>query len=297
MALDCLLPGPPSVTVSSHGHRRLASPQDRGPGHLPRPWPFCPQESLIPRLAVRAAAVRGADPRQALPSGGPVPVPQGLRGATGPHGHRTTQEQSSAWSPPCAPPPTPPPLLRRLDVVSLTGAEAVLSAMRVPPPRLQGNRGFRLLLWEPEVTVYSHGRPAARPRAAPRLALPAGDGGDHEQEEVGAASQDSACLCRWGQEVPRKQPGLLPRLTDAFLGGRRCTVYGVCLTVGLTDCPILLAEVLQPGDSERRGSYEIWVLFISSMGGMLLGLGGKIKCFCLLGTEGSRQPYSSRTLS
>lgn len=41
------------------------------------------------------------------------------------------------------------------------------SAARAPPPRLQGNRGFRLLLWEPEVTVYSHGRPAARPRAAP----------------------------------------------------------------------------------------------------------------------------------
>lgn len=69
------------------------------------------------------------------------------------------------------------------------------SAARAPPPRLQGNRGFRLLLWEPEVTVYSHGRPAARPRAAPRSALPAAEGGDEEeQEEAGAASQDPTYL-------------------------------------------------------------------------------------------------------
>lgn len=36
LALDCLLPGPPSVTVSSHGHRRLAPPQDRRPRTPPR---------------------------------------------------------------------------------------------------------------------------------------------------------------------------------------------------------------------------------------------------------------------
>lgn len=77
----------------------------------------------------------------------------------------------------------------------LTGAAAVPSAARAPPPRLQGNRGFRLLLWEPEVTVYSHGRPAARPRAAPRWDLPAPEGGDQEeQEEAGAASQDRMYL-------------------------------------------------------------------------------------------------------
>lgn len=69
--------------------------------------------------------------------------------------------------------------------------------MRVPPPRLQGNRGFRLLLWEPEVTVYSHGRPAARPRAAPRLALPAGDGGDHEQEVVGVRITKPEVVSIW----------------------------------------------------------------------------------------------------
>ncbi|XP_030779962.1 cleavage and polyadenylation specificity factor subunit 6-like [Rhinopithecus roxellana] len=42
LALDCLLPGPPSVTVSSHGHRRLAPPQDRGPGRRRAPGPPAP---------------------------------------------------------------------------------------------------------------------------------------------------------------------------------------------------------------------------------------------------------------
>ena len=78
LALDCLLPGPPSVTVSSHGHRRLAPPQDRGPGHLPRPRPLGPRRSLSPAIAARAAAVRGADPARAPPLGRPVPSPQGL---------------------------------------------------------------------------------------------------------------------------------------------------------------------------------------------------------------------------
>lgn len=92
LALDCLLPGPPSVTVSSHGHRRLAPPQDRGPGHLPRPRPLCPPGSLNPARAVRAAAVHGADPAQALPPARPVPGHQRLRGAAGSHAYRTAPE-------------------------------------------------------------------------------------------------------------------------------------------------------------------------------------------------------------
>lgn len=162
LALDCLLPGPPSVTVSSHGHRRLAPPQDRGPGHLPRPRPLSSPGSLSPEIALRAAAVRGADPAQALPSARPVPGHQRLRGAAA-HTH-TTRPPSPvpiARSPPTTPSPT------RCPDVCLTGAATVPSVARAPPPRLQGNRGFRLLLWEPEVTVYSHGRPAARPRTAP----------------------------------------------------------------------------------------------------------------------------------
>lgn len=80
------------------------------------------------------------------------------------------------------------------------------SAALAPPPRLQGNRGFRLLLWEPEVTVYSHGRPAARPRAAPLRALPAGDGGDAEQEEEEAVIQQPMRLLGWW-EVRRREAG------------------------------------------------------------------------------------------
>lgn len=183
LALDCLLPGPPSVTVSSHGHRRLAPPQDRGPGHQPRPRPISPPGSLSPALATRAAAVRGADPRPAPTMGHPVPCPQGLlRGGlpTGtshsPRSQRPVPAEHAAPCPRRRPPPPPPP---RGPDVSLTRAAALVpSAARAPPPRLQGNRGFRLLLWEPEVTVYSHGRPAARPRAAPRSTPPARDGGD-----------------------------------------------------------------------------------------------------------------------
>ncbi|KAF6298873.1 hypothetical protein mRhiFer1_008923 [Rhinolophus ferrumequinum] len=96
-------------------------------------------------------------------------VPRGCGGAAGPQARRTAGEQSGTGSPLCAPPPTPH---SSGPDVSLTGAAAVPSAARAPPPRLQGNRGFRLLLWEPKVTVYSHGRPAARPRAAPRTASP-----------------------------------------------------------------------------------------------------------------------------
>lgn len=42
---------------------------------------------------------------------------------------------------------------------------------------------------------------------------------------------------------------------------------GICLTVPLSDHPVLLAEVLQPRDRERMGSSGIWVLFTSLEGG------------------------------
>lgn len=168
LALDCLLPGPPSVTVSSHGHRRLAPPQDLRPGRQPPP-PGVPQPC--------AAAVRGADPARRSPRAVRAPGPRGLRRPASPHARST----AAARSPPRARArrPAPAPLPRGPDV-SLLRAAAVPSAARTPPPRLQGNRGFRLLLWEPEVTVYSHGRPAARPRAAPlpaSLGHGAGGGG------------------------------------------------------------------------------------------------------------------------
>ncbi|XP_035890408.1 protein IQ-DOMAIN 14-like [Phyllostomus discolor] len=161
LAVDCVLPGPPSVTVSSHGHRRLAPPQDLGPGHLPRPRPLCPLGSPAP-LADRAAAVRGADPEQAPLSGVPSLVPRGCEGRLA-HTHTAQPRSSAALGRRRVRRPRPP-------IAVFTSAR--LELPRAPPPRLQGNRGFRLLLWEPEVTVYSHGRPAARPRAAPRRSVP-----------------------------------------------------------------------------------------------------------------------------
>lgn len=118
------------------------------PGPAPGPWP--PGPSAPP-----CAAVHGADSAQALPSGPPVQGSQWAVLALAPHA---------------------------LIAPAARGADVSLQA---PPPRLQGNRGFRLLLWEPEVTVYSHGRPAARPRSPPRRVLSAWVWADAEKEEAG----------------------------------------------------------------------------------------------------------------
>lgn len=137
LALDCLLPGPPSVTVSSHGHRRLAPPQDRGPGHLPRPRPLCPRGSLSPELAARAAAVRGADPARAPPSSSPVPGPQGLL-----RGCRPTRTCHSPRSPapgPCRerrPPPAPPPSPHSAVLTSAKLELPWCRQQRAPRPRV-----------------------------------------------------------------------------------------------------------------------------------------------------------------
>lgn len=72
LALDCLLPGPPSVTVSSHGHRRLAPPQDRRPGHLPHPWPLCPRglpaPCSLPAAPLSAVLIQRRRRHRAVPS-------------------------------------------------------------------------------------------------------------------------------------------------------------------------------------------------------------------------------------
>lgn len=82
-----------------------------GPQTRPPAAPLAPLSpgSSSPMLAARGAAVRGADPAQAPPSGRPVPGPQGLRGAAGPQVHRTGPEQSRAPFPPRARRPLTPP--------------------------------------------------------------------------------------------------------------------------------------------------------------------------------------------
>nr|XP_023411899.1 uncharacterized protein LOC111752490 [Loxodonta africana] len=108
LALDCLLPGPPSVTVSSHGHRRLAPPQDHRLGRPPRLGPLCPQRSRNPELAAGAAAVLGADPERRRHAPGSAPAPHPLRGAAGPHAHSHGPRGPSARLPRPRPlPPTP----------------------------------------------------------------------------------------------------------------------------------------------------------------------------------------------
>lgn len=172
------------------------------------------------------------------------------------------------------------------------------SAARAPPPRLQGNRGFRLLLWEPEVTVYSHGRPAARPRARHAAHCQPGMGETATRRKRGAAESSSDASA--GEAGGAAQGGGLLRALTATQPPRQRRKHG--LTVCLSDRPVLLAEVLQPGDGERRGSSGIWVLFISSMGGRLLGPGGKRKSFVFWGLKGVGKvllntPHSPRTPS
>lgn len=142
------------------------------------------------------------------------------------------------------PPPAPSPT--RCPDVCLTGAAAVQSAARAPPPRLQGNRGFRLLLWEPEVTVYSHGRPAARPRAAPRSASrgwgrpgAGGSGGGESRADV-LRAEGGAVL----------EGGPLSGLTAACLPRqKRKHGLGSMSDRRLSDRPVLLAKVVA---RERR---------------------------------------------
>lgn len=100
------------------------------------------------------------------------------------------------------------------------------------------------------------------------------DGGGSEQEEAEAASREPMCLRGW-REVRRREGGLLRSRasTQAEKEKERSAVCGVCLTVPLSDRPVLLAEVLHPGDCERRGSSGICVLFNSLVGGRLLGPG------------------------
>lgn len=42
---------------------------------------------------------------------------------------------------------------------------------------------------------------------------------------------------------------------------------GVCLTASLGDRPVFRAKVLQPGDGEKGGSYDIWVFFFNLFSG------------------------------
>ncbi|XP_028722563.1 uncharacterized protein LOC114691422 [Peromyscus leucopus] len=112
-------------------------------------------------------------------------------------------------------------------------------SLTVPPPRLQGNRGFRLLLWEPEVTVYSHGRPAARPRSPPRRVLPALVWADAEQEEAGRR-RNIRCVCGGGRRCAQRG-GL--RGCCASTQAQKQARSAECLTILLSDCPVFPVEV------------------------------------------------------
>lgn len=127
-------------------------------------------------------------------------------------------------------------------------------SLKAPPPRLQGNRGFRLLLWEPEVTVYSHGRPAARPRSPPLPSSASLDLGRYRARGGGAATQHPMYLRRWQEMCSERRPARLLRI---FLSHSSRSTE--CLTILLSDCPVFPVEVLLPKVARK------WVVLISGV--------------------------------
>lgn len=127
------------------------------------------------------------------------------------------------------------------DTRATPAARGADVSLQAPPPRLQGNRGFRLLLWEPEVTVYSHGRPAARPRSPPLPSSASLGLGRYRARGGGAATQHSMCLRRWQEVCSERRPF---RLLCIYLGAEARSAE--CLNILLRDSPVFLVEVSLP---------------------------------------------------